>query len=105
MTRRRFEVGSRGSNPSFLKKKGCKPQPLALPHTWRFSTSGPPGELNSCQIKATDCPGLTRFKSVSDTGDWNPTKGEKMALVAIGVASGSNAATQHEPPPEPPPFK
>src|SRR5436309_15298606 len=25
MTRRRFEVGSRGSNPSFLKKKGCKP--------------------------------------------------------------------------------
>ena len=24
MTRRRLEVGSRGSNPSFLKKKGCR---------------------------------------------------------------------------------
>ena len=72
-------------------------------HKLRVVT-GTPGELNICQIKGMEDPGLYRFSSLSDTGDWNPTKDEKVVPVAIASAPGSNAVTQQEPVPLPPPF-
>ena len=50
MTRRRFEVGSRGSNPSFLKKKGCKPQ-LAPVEGSLFNVFEVVGEHNQACVK------------------------------------------------------
>jgi len=68
------------------------------------SVIGTPGELKYVQIKGTPDPDLTRFKSVSDTGDWNPVKDEKVVPVGIAAAFGSKAATQQDPVPLPPPF-
>jgi hypothetical protein len=73
-------------------------------HKLRF-VIGTPGELKYVQINGTPDPALTRFKSVSDTGDWNPVKAENVVPVGIAGALGSNATTQQEPVPPPLPFK
>src|SRR5438309_1158962 len=74
-----------------------------LVHQWRFVT-GVPDEVLYVKFNDSEAPGLTRFFVDGGNSPENPVKVETVLPVVTAAALGSNATTQQEGVPLPPPF-
>ena len=74
-----------------------------LVHQWRFVT-GVPDEVLYVKFNGFEAPGFTLFFVGGGNSPENPVKVETMLPVVTAEALGSNATTQQEGVPLPPPF-